>query len=428
MIATWMLYLTAVSLLLALAAQVLERVFSLRGWPLRGLWVGALTGSVLLPPAVALASLRTTASDIGGAAQIGGVQIIAVSPAPVSSVASTLSRHLPALDGPLLVGWGLASAMLLLFLLASAVRLHERRRSWRPVRMGEREVLLSRDTGPAVVGLVRSRVVLPEWVLGLDPTRQNLLMAHEEEHLRAGDPRLLLLALGVLVLAPWNLALWWQARRLRLAIEVDCDARVLRRAPSLRTYGSLLLEVGARRSRSPVLVTAFSEPTSFLERRLLMITQRTSHRSPPSLFLGLALASALVLVACDLDQPESATEALTGARSESAPGLPALAQEPTFTPYTAKPELLNREEVGRLLKQAYPPMLRETGIGGTAVLWVFVDEQGQVQNTRVTKSAGEPALDRAAEVVMRQMRFQPAENDGQVVSVWIQLPVTFQAH
>ena len=29
------------------------------------------------------------------------------------------------------------------------------------------------------------------------------------------------------VLMPWNLPLWWQWRRLRFAIEVDCDARVL---------------------------------------------------------------------------------------------------------------------------------------------------------------------------------------------------------
>src|SRR5262249_58279568 len=26
---------------------------------------------------------------------------------------------------------------------------------------------------------------------------------------------------------PWNVALWWQRSRLRLAVEMDCDARVL---------------------------------------------------------------------------------------------------------------------------------------------------------------------------------------------------------
>ncbi|UUZ52386.1 hypothetical protein LP419_22985 [Massilia sp. H-1] len=43
----------------------------------------------------------------------------------------------------------------------------------------------------------------------------------------ARDPQLLGLALLVLVAMPWNLPMWWQLRRLRHAIEVDCDARVL---------------------------------------------------------------------------------------------------------------------------------------------------------------------------------------------------------
>ena len=52
-------------------------------------------------------------------------------------------------------------------------------------------------------------------------------MAHERSHLDAGDPRLIALAVTLLVLMPWNPLLWWQFRRLRRAIEVDCDTRVL---------------------------------------------------------------------------------------------------------------------------------------------------------------------------------------------------------
>jgi len=57
-----------------------------------------------------------------------------------------------------------------------------------------------------------------------------MVIAHEQSHLAAHDPLLLIVALFLLVLMPWNLPLWWQLHRLRYAIEVDCDSRVLRGA------------------------------------------------------------------------------------------------------------------------------------------------------------------------------------------------------
>lgn len=99
---------------------------------------------------------------------------------------------------------------------------------------------------------------------------------------------------------------------------------------------------------------------------------------------------------------------------------------PTFTPYDVKPELKNRAEFGRLLERKYPPMLRDAGIGGTVVVHVFIDEAGNVKNTRVQTSSGQPQLDQAAEEVMRGAKFTPALNRDQKVPVWIALPVTFK--
>jgi periplasmic protein TonB len=103
-----------------------------------------------------------------------------------------------------------------------------------------------------------------------------------------------------------------------------------------------------------------------------------------------------------------------------------VSDNPTFTPYEVKPELRNRAEFGRLIERRYPPMLRDAGIGGTVVLWVFIDESGTVRNTRVTQSSGYDQLDEAARAAMSEARFTPALNRDQRVPVWIQLPVTFQ--
>jgi periplasmic protein TonB len=101
---------------------------------------------------------------------------------------------------------------------------------------------------------------------------------------------------------------------------------------------------------------------------------------------------------------------------------------PTFTPYEVRPTLRNPEEYGRALLRDYPSMLRDAGIGGTVVLWVFIDEEGVVQTTRVTESSGYEPLDRVAESLMRDVaRYTPAMNRDQRVPVWIQQPVTFEA-
>jgi TonB family protein len=104
-----------------------------------------------------------------------------------------------------------------------------------------------------------------------------------------------------------------------------------------------------------------------------------------------------------------------------------VADQPTFTPYEVRPELRNRGEYGTALQRQYPPMLRDAGIGGTVTLWVFINEGGDVENTRIVNSSGYEQLDQVAESVMRDVaQFSPALNRDQRVPVWIQIPVTFQ--
>jgi periplasmic protein TonB len=71
-------------------------------------------------------------------------------------------------------------------------------------------------------------------------------------------------------------------------------------------------------------------------------------------------------------------------------------------------------------------MLRDAGISGTVMLWVKLDDEGNVARTRVAGSSGHEALDEAAERVMREARFTPALHQDRRVAVWIQLPITFQ--
>ena len=105
---------------------------------------------------------------------------------------------------------------------------------------------------------------------------------------------------------------------------------------------------------------------------------------------------------------------------------PDLSAEPTFTPFTVAPSILNRQEVVRAMEREYPPLLRDAGIGGQVVLYFFIDEEGVVRNFRIEESSGHQALDDAALAVAGVYRFSAALNGDENVPVWVQFPVTFQ--
>jgi TonB family protein len=150
-----------------------------------------------------------------------------------------------------------------------------------------------------VVGFVRPAVVLPEWCRGLDDESLRLILDHEMEHLRAGDLRLILMARILPILVPWNLPLWWQLSRLRLAVEGDCDLRVLGRHPGrARPYLELLLDVGRGVTRPGALAAMLSEPKETLERRIHIMTMPFP-KNPwiRALMLG-SVGAVLVAIAC----------------------------------------------------------------------------------------------------------------------------------
>src|SRR5262249_51178877 len=157
--------------------------------------------------------------------------------------------------------------VLFAFGIASA-RLGRLQRQWRRVTVEGRDVLIAETVGPAVVGLWRPRVVIPSWALALTDDEKCLMLSHEEEHVRSRDPWLLAGAMAALITAPWNPALWWLVRRLRHAVEMDCDSRVVRAGHGPLAYGELLLRVGESRARLPIAALALGEPRSLLELRI----------------------------------------------------------------------------------------------------------------------------------------------------------------
>jgi hypothetical protein len=293
-IAMTMLYAMAAGGLVVLAALAVERLVHDRGGPTRFVWLAALAASALLPGWAVLSAGPTSPAER-----------MAVLAAPAVAVDAVVLGHraLLPLDDLLIVGWIVASVVVGVMLAVGLGLTAWRRRAWQSIRLDGVPVLLSREVGPAVVGLLRSRIVLPDWVMAMSAPQREMMLRHEEEHLRAGDPRLVLLGALAIVALPWNLAVWFAVHRMRLAVEVDCDRRVLERGTlDRRGYAELLLAVGARRSAA-VYGVGFSLGRPLLEERIERMTRpRGERRSAASLLVMLG-ALGVIGAAWSLPRP-----------------------------------------------------------------------------------------------------------------------------
>ncbi|HTE47605.1 MAG TPA: M56 family metallopeptidase, partial [Gemmatimonadaceae bacterium] len=253
MMIEWMAYATLLTAFICCAAAAGEHAMAIWRGGRRFVWLAALIIATVIPTVLSVRrpSVTARAPTVGTQSLSPEVQRFTfdnASRAKRPSLISLAARSLVTID-PYFRGAWIAASLILLSLFARAtIGLRRQRSQWREIDLAGERLLLAPDAGPAVVGVLHPQVVVPHWALLLDPTARTLMLRHEAEHIRARDPQLLVVAALALVLFPWNAGLWFVVRRMRLAIEVDCDERVLRGSEHAREYGLLLLTVGARHS------------------------------------------------------------------------------------------------------------------------------------------------------------------------------------
>lgn len=314
----WFAYTVMVTLLLAGAALAAEASARLRRASTRWIWAAAIVAAPLLPLVISTVSIELPEGLAPNAPSATIVLRESTSPvlspsrwiaAPMATAPATAESSSPT-ELLLERAWIAASIAMVLALAASAAALHVRKRRWVQRAMAGSDVLVAPDAGPAVVGLVRPQIVVPAWLLQAPALQQSLVIAHEKSHVEARDPQLLAFAIGVTVLMPWNLPLWWMLRRLRHAIEVDCDARVLRGGHDARSYGETLVDVGQRQSGFLGAAAAMAESRSLLEQRIRLML-RTPGRNGRT--LGVVLGGAalcMAAVAAQVAPPDSRPSAM----------------------------------------------------------------------------------------------------------------------
>jgi len=303
-------YVVLVGVLLSLAALVAEYAAKQRRTSRRWIWMTAIVASLLLPLIIPNVTIQVPdlikSPNTAKSIVLRDVTWVHV-PMAVLDLGMPDTNALPQrLDALFHWIWLTTSLLVLVVLVLSGGLLYWRKRLWARGSLNGTSVLIAPDVGPAVVGLLRPRIVVPAWLLQESAARQQFVLAHEQSHLDARDPQMLTVALGLLVVMPWNLPLWWQFSRLRRAIEVDCDARVLYSGGDVAEYCETLIQVGQNQSSYIGTVAAMSESGSFLEQRIKIMLLKPGKWARLSAFAMIAASVGMAAFAAQVTPPDAA--------------------------------------------------------------------------------------------------------------------------
>ncbi|MHB1095928.1 MAG: M56 family metallopeptidase [Gemmatimonadaceae bacterium] len=323
MMILWLAYSLVMGGLIAVVAGLVERAALVFGRATRYVWVAAML--LMLGTSIGSLGFRAYEQRRANAATATQSGVTATASVPVAwwqslipAEASTAragfatalgqrialwTERLSPLDGTVFVLWALLTTFVGALVLHATFEGRRLLHASEAREMRGMRVLVTDALGPAAVGLGATAVLLPRWALELEDQLLDLVLRHEREHLEARDPALLLSGLVAIVLLPWLLPLWWAWQRLRLAIEVDCDARLLRDERDTKRYAQLLLLMsqriaGPRSALQPfITVTAPLQPElTHLATRIRIMTEvkgRHALRSVVLLTVGVVASGSL---------------------------------------------------------------------------------------------------------------------------------------
>ena len=420
MMAIWMLSVVLLTAWLGMAAACGETALRALGRQARWPWLAALATGFGWPVGAALIRwIAPSAEALASSSRLPSFQV-------VPSMTATVGAWPARTNLVLVLLWAVGTAVVSVRALRALALLRRIRLAATPAVVDGIPVLVSETVGPAVVGVIGPQVLLPHGLLALERPLRRLVLQHEAEHCRARDQWIVVGSTAALSLMPWNVPLWWIARRARLAMEIDCDARVLASGADAGLYGRLLLFI-AQRQMVTRLAPMLAASTSHLERRIIAMRAFPSRWSRLRLTLALAGAAIGVVAACTSRVGDDATNPRTPAVSSTV-GREAAA--PVRVGADQPMREFQVEQQVRMIPEAanvpYPDALRSAKVEGEVLAQFVVDADGSYApgTLKILKSS-HPLFTTAVSNALPTMHFVPAEIGGRKVRQLVQQPFTF---
>ncbi len=234
-----------------------------------------------------------------------------------------------------------------------------------PVRF----VAIENSYGPAVAGVVRPNVILPQSILESCSQQEiEMIIRHELEHVRRFDTSILLLAQFALLLHWFNPLVYWLKKHLQTQIEISVDAATLRKlgTEKIKQYAELLFRI-ANSNSTPTFVVSMARRSCMFRYRIEQLAEVKPHHPIRSLvgaiavivlaFAGLSdatsqepLASVRPSIAvANQSEPTEAVNSLPSGTQQTEGRAASQDQEPTGMAFKAMSELEQWTATGKVV-------------------------------------------------------------------------------
>ena len=340
--------------------------------------------------------------------------------------------------------------------MALAWFLHSHWSLYRLLKQGRRESLPGGITLHVVPGDQSPFSYFKHIVISEQDYRDNPheILTHEQAHIGLRHSWDVLFMSVVTLFQWWNPAAWLLGRELRLVHEYEADEAVLNQGINAKQYQLLLI-------RKSVGDKLFSMANNFnyqsLKKRIRMMSMNKSSRWNKLRALAVVPVIALALLAfannksvaavmtagvqqdravqSEIQSPELAkAEAAPLADDVKAKDQASQDTEPQSDNKVYKSvEQMPRFPGGevalmRYLQEniKYPPEAAKNDIEGRVIVQFIIEKTGEVGEVKVVRPISEELDAEAVRVVKTLPKFEPGRQDGEAVSVWYTLPISFK--
>lgn len=243
---------------------------------------------------------------------------------------------------------------------------------------------------PAIIGLVRPRLLLPtDFEERYSERQQALIIAHEHSHWHRGDLQFNLLAYVLLAINWFNPIAWLAYRSYRQDQELACDAVVIERYPQdTKTYAEALLVSSLAFSKDRKVAVQFGTPhlnhygAHPMKQRLKYLTNQHGYSYVPLLAVFAVAAAAWLF----LMNSATANQLFEG--------------KSNIIEHSTPPAIV------RVIPR-YPEAATEQGLEGIVDLRFDITHAGTTSNIRVETTGSDEVLQVSAVNALQHWRFSP---------------------
>ena len=260
--------------------------------------------------------------------------------------------------------------------------------------------------------ILKSKIIIPEnYFIEFKNSEVDMIIEHEMIHLKRNDFYINIIQKLIKYAFFYNPIVRKIDKEIDLIREVIVDSEVIHQNEiDKKNYMNLLIYASKKTQLnvSPDLIVPFSDNYTIIKRRIIMLNENLSERSPKSNYITLSLGVLVMLFLFSCNKEMAETDYIAAIQNND---------EVAYFEADTKPEVIKRGKI------VYPEEAIKKGIEGTVTVMFIVNKEGLPENIEIVK--GDEIFHKSTINAIKGYQFKPAIHKGKKVKVKWAMPIKY---